>query len=190
MIAVDPDGRTISVEDDTALRNAIIESIRRPSGRAEIEPAALDKHFHTNVREGKLGPLDESGARTSQAAKATLVRKHKLPAADITFGETTFTVRRSGGTTQTVGADIVIDTTAVRLGHPVNKQGVATVVHEFHHEEAGRNGRDPALGDKPDAASGPAARYGSAAAAERPILSRKAAEKLLLKWLKMGQNRK
>jgi hypothetical protein len=75
-----------------------------------------------------------------------------------------------------------IDSSRIRRYH-ADPSGATTVVHEFHHAPAFKNGGDPVLGDLPSSATGPAEIEGQRVAAEEPDISEADAVKIYLEIL-------
>jgi len=174
---VDPDGRTISVAADArnpgVLRQMLIETIRRPTGRADIARFAANKNFHVVYTEGSLNkPSEIMAARQGKTQ-------------EIQRGRTKIS---KGPDNQRSGAVVTLDSTGIGVVNPQDN-GVLTTAHENYHVgdvASGKSAVEILDGDHPLPSTGPAAQHGESVAEEATDLSEAAANELLDSWLQEG----
>lgn len=175
---VDPNGEDIAIATDgnsRAVRNMLINTAMRPSGRAALQAQASDRSFTTTYRDSRLNTT----AAVNQAI-------HSGGTASLTFGSTNSvrSVTPQGDVIRTSGAEVSVDTYAISKAHP-DRSGVTTVGHETYHAEDLRQqctDADVALGDSPTSATGPAEAFGASISDEEPDISRSEAEALVNGW--------
>jgi RHS repeat-associated protein len=165
----DPTGKVVELDANADVRKLkvfLTETMRRPTGRADVMAVVNDRNHKLRVTSGRL---------TSPAQIQMNMRNHS--SASITFGTTVPNGNvhlQPNGTGQFVvtGSTMTIDTNAVSRHH-ADQSGVTTTAHEFDHVNNLRAGGVAQMlqGDVPTSATGPAEQHGQAIAAERPDLT-------------------
>jgi RHS repeat-associated protein len=171
----DPDGNWVEILDGgrgvQAIRAMVIELIRRPSGRAAIEPYARSKENTVTFRDRKLN------------AQGIISHDNRISgAATIRYGETTGPVRVNGETFVHVSAD-----TDAIINSCSDDSGVTTLGHELYHTRdifSGMSDQEIRSGDEPSPTTGPAERAGEAIRSEQPDITQEEAERILDGWLR------
>jgi hypothetical protein len=166
---VDPDGRVVTLSnsgDSNALQASVVAALQRPDARATIIAVANDKNFNAAFGDALIMP------------QAVIQYRFKTRgAADVTFGSTTKHLDIGNGKVAVTGSDSQIDTKRIATYH-ADKTGVTTLMHEFDHVQAIRSGKDPADGDRPTSAKGPAEKEGQRMAAQPADLTEQQAQQL------------
>jgi hypothetical protein len=169
MSHTDPTGKIVEIDaaaDVRRLKAFLTETMRRPTGRADVMAVINDPNHKLRMTSGTL---------TSPAQLHINMQNHRSTA--VTFGRTepSGTVQlQPNGTGQFVvsGSTMTIDTNAVSQYHS-DRSGVTTTAHEFDHVNDLRAGGVAQMlaGDVPASATGPSERHGQAVAAERPDMT-------------------
>lgn len=179
---IDPDGRDIRIAEGgnaKILTKLLVQTAMRPTGRATLEKLASNRNFTVSFGTGSI-PGNREAARTVRLGGS----------AKMTFGLTTSTVVVQGGAVNRVGADVKLDTTAIR-GFHADRTGVQTFNHEIYHAKDladGKTFEQVRAGDMPTNETGPAADYGKQVAEELPDLSPEAARAIVRSWLENRTN--
>ncbi len=149
-----------------------MRALRRPSGRATLSPIASSRTFTLTIGDKRLNSpetmrLLRRGGTSVEAKFGVTTPRTRIPAA----GQFVHT-----------GAEMRLDTSAIRGYHPTDTTGVTTVGHELHHTTATFNQKsftEIRVGDMPTSATGPAEAAGAALLAEDPDISKREARELL-----------
>ena len=179
---VDPTGYTIALagENTSKIKEYLIKTAMRPTGRQDIKNIAENKSFHLTLQEHSY----TSPARIFQI-------KASRQETQVTFGKTvpTITVDHATQESSVNSATMNLDTKAIESLHP-DRSGVVVTAHEFYHANdlaAGKSMAEVELGDTPTSATGPAEQHGKDVAAEQPDISEEEAEQLVNQWLESAK---
>jgi len=165
----DPTGKVVEIDANADVRRLklfLTETMRRPTGRADMMAVINDPNHKLRMTSGSLNTpaLVQMNMRTRGSASMTFGRT--VPNGNVQL--------QPNGTGQFVatGSTMTIDTNAVSQHHK-DRSGVTTTAHELHHVNNLRAGGVAQMqqGDVPTSATGPAEQHGQAVATERADLT-------------------
>lgn len=173
----DPTGKVVEIDaaaDVRRLKAMLTETMRRPTGRADVMAVIHDPNHTLRVTSGSLN--SPAQVQTSMRTRGS---------ANMTFGRTVPTGNvqlQPNGTGQFVvtGSTMTMDTSAISQRHP-DRSGTTTTAHEFQHVNDLRAGGVTQMqsGDVPTSATGPAEQHGQTVAEEQTDLTRAQARQLV-----------
>ena len=174
---VDPTGEDIAVSSEgnnSAVRNYLVNTIMRPSGRAALEKIANDSSFTATFKDTHLESVADV-KRIAAGAGGALEQGLTAPIVGTD----------SDGNESVVGVEVSLDTFSISQAGP-DGSGVTTVGEELYHSEDFRQQKTQAEvdeGHKPTPMTGPARQAGESMSSEEPDISRKEAKERLSQWL-------
>jgi RHS repeat-associated protein len=177
VIFLDPNGRWVKLSTggkSASLKAALVQLVRRPSGRAHLATYANDPTKSVAFREERMNSPANQKLENRSTGKTT----HH-------WGNTSGRAVVDDETIVTVSVDM----TEVKTSHPSDNSGVTTIEHEMYHVDdvhAGKSTEELQLGDSPTNMTGPAEQAGEAVFQEEPTLSTAEAEAIVDDWLTKG----
>ena len=173
----DPTGKVVEIDaasNIARLKAYLTETMRRPTGRADVMAVINDPNHTLRMKSGTLNSPAQVQMSMSTHGSATMTFGRTAPAGNVQLQP------NGSGQFVVTGSTMTIDTNAISQHHPDNS-GVTTTAHEFQHVNDLRSGGVTQMlsGDAPTSATGPAERHGQTVAAENPDLTRAQARELV-----------